>query len=219
MQADRGFGSSQVMWWWWPLLVRACTFSRSMVISRRRQTATNSTAPPPTTPHAQDPPPRAMLSRCHNIAGLAPSTSQVKRPMPSEPRLTSCPAGLLCWSWASTGAGVSALRLAAGGGTLLCGFDDGSLCALRLHDRQPICHFVAAPAPVVSMAVSESVLLVGTSRADLLVYTYPAAATPERNAASADEAGVPGASQATIPVSDSEELARSSRVGVRTVGI
>jgi hypothetical protein len=55
---------------------------------------------------------------------------------------------------------------------MLCGFDDGSISAWRLHDRQPLCLFTTAPAPVVSLAISacDGCLLVGTSRADLLIY-------------------------------------------------
>ena len=80
--------------------------------------------------------------------------------------------GLLGWSWESAGAGISAVRLDAAGDTLLCGFDDGGLAAWRLHDRTPLCQFVSAPAPVVCLAISaaDGCLLVGTSRADLLVY-------------------------------------------------
>ena len=80
--------------------------------------------------------------------------------------------GLLAWSWESESAGVSAIKLASGGATLLCGFDDGSLSAWRLHDRQPLCQFVPAPAPVISLSVSpaDGCLVVGTSRADVLAY-------------------------------------------------
>ena len=69
----------------------------------------------------------------------------------------------------STGAGVSALRLSACGGALLCGFDDGNL-RWRLHDRRPLCHYQCAPAPIVCLAPADGSLYVGTSRADLLCY-------------------------------------------------
>ena len=80
------------------------------------------------------------------------------------------PNGLIVWSWQQSGAGVSALRLSPCGGALLCGFDDGSICVWRLHDRRPLCQYVSAPAPVVCIAPTDGGLLVGTSRADVLVY-------------------------------------------------
>ena len=78
--------------------------------------------------------------------------------------------GLPRWSWQSAGPGVSALSLARGGGALLCGFDDGAISVWRLHDRAPLAHYVAAPAPVVCIAHSDSLLFVGSARADLLTY-------------------------------------------------
>ena len=46
----------------------------------------------------------------------------------------------------------------------------GALAAWRLHDRQTLCHFVKAPAPVVCLAPADGCFYVGTSRADLLAY-------------------------------------------------
>ena len=60
--------------------------------------------------------------------------------------------------------------LSACGGALLCGFDDGSICAWRLHDRRPLCHYQREPAPIVCLAPADGSLYVGTSRADLLCY-------------------------------------------------
>ena len=78
--------------------------------------------------------------------------------------------GLLVWSWAITGAGVSAVELSPCGTALLCGFDDGSLGAWRLHDRRPLVQYVSAPAPIVCVSPAEGGLLVGTSRSDLVIY-------------------------------------------------
>lgn len=78
--------------------------------------------------------------------------------------------GLLVWSWAITGAGVSAVELSPCGTALLCGFDDGSLGAWRLHDRRPLVQYVSAPAPIVCLSPAEGGLLVGTSRSDLVIY-------------------------------------------------
>ena len=94
--------------------------------------------------------------------------------------------GLLAWSWEAEGAGCSAVRLSLNGDVLLCGFDDGSLCAWRLHDRQPLCHFTSAPAPITCLAISplDGCLVVGTSRAELLI--YPALWTTDYSADEAD---------------------------------
>ena len=56
---------------------------------------------------------------------------------------------------------------------VICGFDDGQLCMWRLFDRQRIVVYEPAPAPVVCLAVTEAHLLVGTSRAELLMYFPP----------------------------------------------
>ena len=78
--------------------------------------------------------------------------------------------GLPVWSWASIGAGVSALQLSLCGGALLCGFDDGSVCVWRLHDQHLLEQYASAPAPIVCLAPADGWIYVGTSRADLLCY-------------------------------------------------
>ena len=81
--------------------------------------------------------------------------------------------GLLVWSWTSAGSGVSALSLTPYGDGLICGFDDGQLCVWRLSDREPLVTYEQAPAPIVCLAVTDAHLLVGTSRAELLMYLPP----------------------------------------------
>jgi len=81
--------------------------------------------------------------------------------------------GLHLWSWASADAGLSALGLTPCGAGLVCGFDDGQLTVWRLFDRAPIVAYEPAPSPVVCLAVTETHLLVGTSRAELLMYLPP----------------------------------------------
>ncbi len=83
------------------------------------------------------------------------------------------PNGLPVWSWSSQGAGISASALSPCGAALLCGFDDGTLVAWRLHDRQPLGAFLPAPAPVVCLATTRDAFFVGTSRDDLLCYAAP----------------------------------------------
>ena len=81
--------------------------------------------------------------------------------------------GLLAWSWLSDSAGISAVSLSPCQAALICGFDDGAILAWRLHDRQPLGHYVHAPAPVVCLSPTSEALFVGTSRADLLCYPAP----------------------------------------------
>lgn len=81
--------------------------------------------------------------------------------------------GLHLWSWAAEDAGLSALALTPCGAGLVCGFDDGQLCAWRLVDRQLIAAYEPAPAPVVCLSVTETHLLVGSSKAELLMYLPP----------------------------------------------
>ena len=83
--------------------------------------------------------------------------------------------GLPVWS-VPVDAGLSALALSPCGGALVCGFEDGALSVWSLHERQPLVQYAAAPAPVVVIAATEQHLLVGTSRAELLVYPPPSGA-------------------------------------------
>jgi len=82
--------------------------------------------------------------------------------------------GSLVWSAPLSGRGVSAFCLSPCQTTLACGFDDGALCAWSLHDRRELAKYEPCPAPVVCMALTDSCLFVGTSRAELLMYLPPA---------------------------------------------
>jgi len=80
--------------------------------------------------------------------------------------------GLRVWS-ASLHAGASALCLSPCHTALLCGFDDGALCAWSLHDRELLAEYEPCPAPVVCMALTDACLVVGTSRSDIVKYPAP----------------------------------------------
>lgn len=72
--------------------------------------------------------------------------------------------------------------LTPGGLGLVCGFDDGSLITWRTHDRALLTWYRSSPAPIVCLALTETCLFVGTSRADLLLYPPPSPVTTHHEA-------------------------------------
>mmetsp|Transcript_33170 Transcript_33170/g.54811 ORF Transcript_33170/g.54811 Transcript_33170/m.54811 type:complete len:82 (+) Transcript_33170:3-248(+) len=56
---------------------------------------------------------------------------------------------------------------------MLCGLDDGSIHAWSLHDRRTLVEYEPCPAPVVCVALTDSCLLIGTSRSDIIKYHPP----------------------------------------------
>ena len=81
--------------------------------------------------------------------------------------------GHLVWT-APLSAGVSSLALSPCQTSLLCGFDDGHLCAWSLHDRAVLAEYEPCPAPIVCLVIADGKLLAATARAELIVYAAPA---------------------------------------------
>ena len=56
---------------------------------------------------------------------------------------------------------------------MVCGFNDGTLCAWRLVDRRLLAEYEPAASPIACLALNDTHLIAGTSSGELLMYLPP----------------------------------------------